>query len=142
MLCPCGEPVGHADHCGFCCGGCGVASEHERMATVEHLRRCPMCDMRFTPEPPDDRLRESIARLEAPRPKCDFCGQPGIELAGETNGMLVCIDHAARAVTPRYTSDAEAKLDLVRGLLAAYGDAEGTPVDYEFLVHHIGEAIK
>lgn len=37
--------------------------------------------------------------------KCDFCGQPGIQLAGETNGVLVCIDHAAEVVTPRYTSN-------------------------------------
>lgn len=30
--------------------------------------------------------------------KCDYCGQPGISLAGETNGVLVCIDHAERGL--------------------------------------------
>jgi hypothetical protein len=34
------------------------------------------------------------------------------------------------------------KVNMVRGLLAAYGEAEGAPVDYEFLVHRISEAIK
>lgn len=28
--------------------------------------------------------------------KCDYCGQPGIQLAGETNGVVVCIDHASK----------------------------------------------
>lgn len=37
--------------------------------------------------------------------KCDYCGQPGIQLVGETNGVLVCIDHAAKVDTPRYTPD-------------------------------------
>jgi hypothetical protein len=32
---------------------------------------------------------------------------------------------------------AQERLGRVRGLLAAYGDAEGTPVDYEFLVNQI-----
>lgn len=36
--------------------------------------------------------------------KCDYCGQPGIQLTGETNGVLVCIDHAAKVDTPCYTS--------------------------------------
>lgn len=31
--------------------------------------------------------------------KCDFCAQPGIQLTGETNGVIVCIDHA-RAQDP------------------------------------------
>ena len=85
-------------------------------------------------------------------------------------GLKDLEDAKAAADTPRYTSSealcrnrhglahpqgpcwacdadarlkaAEAKLALVAGLLAAYGEAEGTPVDYEFLVHHIGEAIK
>ena len=48
-LCPCGEPIGHAHHCGSCCG-CGVADRHVHMTTVEHLRRCPICDMRFDKE--------------------------------------------------------------------------------------------
>ena len=48
-LCPCGEPIGHAHHCGSCCG-CGAADQHEHMAMVEHLRRCPICDMRFDKE--------------------------------------------------------------------------------------------
>lgn len=60
-LCPCGKPVGHANHCGSCCGGCGVATEHERMATVEHLRRCPVCDARFSLGP------DGFTRLVTPR---------------------------------------------------------------------------
>ena len=47
---------------------------------------------------------------------------------------------AAKALA--HAQEVEQKLGLVRGLLAAYGDAEGTPVDYEFLVYQIGEAIK
>ena len=39
------------------------------------------------------------------------------------------------------TQDVQARLDRVRGLIAAYGEAEGTPSDYEFLVHHIREAL-
>lgn len=46
VICQCGEPVGHAEHCEHCCG-CGAASEHEHMAKVEHLRRCPICNTRF-----------------------------------------------------------------------------------------------
>jgi hypothetical protein len=34
------------------------------------------------------------------------------------------------------------KVDTVRGLLAAYGEAEGTPTDYEFLVHQISTALE
>lgn len=45
--------------------------------------------------------------------KCDYCGQPGIQLTGETNGVLVCIDHAAKADTPRYTS-ADLTLEMSR----------------------------
>lgn len=37
-------------------------------------------------------------------------------------------------------TDAE-KVAEVQGLLAAYGEAEGTPCDYEFLVHHIGQVV-
>ena len=36
---------------------------------------------------------------------------------------------------------AESRLGLVAGLLAAYGEAEGTPVDYEFLVSQLRAAI-
>lgn len=28
--------------------------------------------------------------------KCDYCPQPGIELTGDTNGVIVCIDHASK----------------------------------------------
>ena len=49
VLCPCGEYVGHAHHCPVT-RGCGAADQHERMATVEHLRRCPICDIRFDGE--------------------------------------------------------------------------------------------
>lgn len=27
---------------------------------------------------------------------CDYCGQPGIQLAGETNDVVVCIDHVSK----------------------------------------------
>ena len=43
------------------------------------------------------------------RLKCDYCGQPGVSLTGETNGVIVCIDHARR-VTPRYTPDLRAAI--------------------------------
>lgn len=32
---------------------------------------------------------------------CDFCGQLGVRLTGETDGVVVCIDHAARAEVER-----------------------------------------
>ena len=46
---------------------------------------------------------------------------------------------AAKALT--HAQDVEQRLGRVRGLVAAYGDAEGTPVDYEFLVNQITAAI-
>lgn len=46
---------------------------------------------------------------------------------------------AAKALTR--AQKVEQRLGRVRGLLAAYGDAEGTPVDYEFLVNQITATI-
>lgn len=74
VLCSCGEPIGHAHHCDSCCG-CGVADQHERMATVEHLRRCPICDMRFD-EPCD---HDWLDRPESDTRECLICGA---EVAG------------------------------------------------------------
>lgn len=60
------------------------------------------------------------------------------QLAGAVARVTPCSCSAQRA----RAEAAELRLNLVRGLLAAYGEAEGTPVDYEFLVHHIKEAIQ
>lgn len=50
--------------------------------------------------------------------KCDYCGQPGIELAGETNDAVVCIDHARQVET------ADEAYDRLHGL-----DGNGAPCD-------------
>lgn len=68
--------------------------------------------------------------------KCDYCGQPGIQLTGETNGVLVCIDHAAKVDTPRYTSDDDVTLEMSRRVEQAERRAE----EAEFHVEQLRDA--
>lgn len=52
--------------------------------------------------------------------KCDYCGQPGISLTGETNGVVVCIDHAEKGRTSaalrviQKTADKQGSVTMLR----------------------------
>lgn len=64
-----------------------------------------------------------------------------VEQAEDWRDRYIETDNECTAYAVRAKS-AEARVNAARGLLAAYGDdAEGTPCDYEFLVHHLRAAL-
>jgi hypothetical protein len=52
--------------------GCAVADRHEHMARVEHLRRCPICNRRFTHAQDCD--HDWLDRPESDTRECLICG--------------------------------------------------------------------
>ena len=58
----------------------------------------PLADVPFIKAPMPDR-RDFPREVRVGNEKCDYCGQPGIQFGD----VLVCIDHAAKVDTHRYT---------------------------------------